>query len=254
MRPKIRIVGLLLLLASAVVFGCHAAFPRPSKFSEFPRVTLWAWERPEDLRSLDPHLYAVAYLDQTILIGDRVSSVPRFQPLQLASSAKVIAVVRVEAPRLSARVDAAGVVSKVAVLVASSARKPGVAALQIDFDATELQREFYKEVIRAVRQQMPRGMPLSITALVSWCGRDDWLQGLPIDEAVPMFFRMGGYPHSSGNLQLQYSIREPLCSATVGVSTDEAWPRIFTTQRVYLFHPRPWDELAVKNAGKLLAP
>ncbi len=30
-----------------------------------------------------------------------------------------------------------------------------------------------------------------MTALASWCAGDDWLRDLPVDEAVPMLFRMG---------------------------------------------------------------
>ena len=73
-----------------------------------------------------------------------------------------------------------------------------VAALQVDFDARQSQREWYAGVLRRVRAQMPPQMPLSITALASWCSYDGyWLRTLPVDEAVPMLFawsRTGGAP------------------------------------------------------------
>ena len=34
-------------------------------------------------------------------------------------------------------------------------------------------------------------MPLTITALASWCDGDDWIDGLPVADASPMLFRMG---------------------------------------------------------------
>jgi hypothetical protein len=92
-------------------------------------------------------------------------------------------------------------------------------------------------------------MPLSITALVSWCGPHSWLHTLPIDEAVPMEFRMGG-PRAMAftsttrpSHPIPYRITEPLCRTSLGLSTDEPWPSLATlnpSTRVYLFAPRPW--------------
>jgi hypothetical protein len=87
---------------------------------------------------------------------------------------------------------------------------------------------------------MPADLPLSITALASWCSYDDWLADLPIDEAVPMFFRMEpDRRHASPNLP-QFRIREPLCKGSVGVSTHEAWPAEMNGKRVYVFADRGW--------------
>ena len=47
-----------------------------------PARTPWVWERPEDLRSIDPrhltrapdpHTTAVATLDRTLVLGDRIT-------------------------------------------------------------------------------------------------------------------------------------------------------------------------------------
>jgi len=251
-RSTLSITCLLLLLASAVLVGSHSLVSRTATFEGFPRVSLWAWERPEDMRSFDPRLYAVAYLDQTISISDEARSTPRLQPLQFANSAKIIAVVRIEAPTQFARLESSDLVNIVADLIASSTRKPKVSALQIDFDAARSQRAFYAQVLRQVRQRIPESMPISITALASWCGYDSWMKDLPIDEAVPMLFRMGEAPRSSKNPGWKYMIREPLCGESVGVSTDEPWPAIDHDKRIYIFHPRSWDELAVENAEKLI--
>ena len=71
-----------------------------------------------------------------------------------------------------------------------TASRPGIAALQVDFDAKRSERGFYAALLRSLRSQMPPQLPLSIAALASWCSNDDWISGLPIDEAVPMLFRM----------------------------------------------------------------
>jgi len=53
--------------------------------------------------------------------------------------------------------------------------------VQIDFDARRSQRRFYVRLLRDLRRRMPPSLPLSITALASWCAYDDWLSGLPIE-------------------------------------------------------------------------
>jgi hypothetical protein len=89
-------------------------------------------------------------------------------------------------------------------------------------------------------------MPLSITALLSWCaaapGSGNWMANLPIDEAVPMFFRLGGSSRPADN-KSGYPLREPRCRGSIGISTDESWPSLDPRQRVYLFAPRPWTPL-----------
>ena len=72
--------------------------------------------------------------------------------------------------------------------------------------------------------------------------RYDWLTGLPVDDAIPMLFRMGvddqrvrGYLSSGGDL------RVPVCTSSLGISTDE-WPGAAPRgRRLYVFHPRPWS-------------
>lgn len=141
-----------------------------------------------------------------------------------------------------------------AAQVARLGRQADLRALQVDFDATDSQRGFYAGVLRDVRSQMPVGMPLSMTALVSWCGPHSWLHGLPVDEAVPMLFRMGGPRRLSAG---SYRLVEPMCRSSRGVATDEPWPadlaRLDAATRVYLFAPQPWEssQLAIVAAAPL---
>ncbi len=216
----------------------------------FPRLTLWAWERREDLRFVSPANYAIAYLDQTILLWPNVTSVPRSQPLWLPVGTRLTAVVRIEGIPYSQDDDTA---SSMAKLVLISARRPGVSALQIDFDAKYSQHSLYRALLEQVRAALPKDMPLSITALASWCGRDSWLADLPIDEAVPMFFRMGNGAHPA-EPGWDYPLYEPKCMTSAGVSMDEAWPHINGSQRIYVFHPRAWNPVALRNLELLIKP
>jgi hypothetical protein len=229
---------LLLFLAPALL----ANPPEPARAREtlsgLPRLTLWAWEMPERLDFVDPQQTAVAYLDQTVYVSREVRSRPRLQPMQVPPATRVIAVVRMEmregtpiSPELQADVVSA---------ILRSARRPGISALQLDFDAVRSQRAFYADVIRQVRREMPPGMPLSVTALASWCAYDRWLAGLPIDEAVPMLFRMGKEQSLFRSPQRRPLIREPLCAKSLGVSDDEPWPDELGGKRLYVFDPRPW--------------
>ncbi|MFL6428819.1 MAG: DUF3142 domain-containing protein [Acidobacteriaceae bacterium] len=223
----------------------------PATFADrVPQRVLWAWEEPEDLQALLPSI-GVAYLAETDILTDHISVLPRRQPLSPAPGAPLIAVIRIETRPGFA--DTPALRAALAThLAAYGARggvgndvRGGVQALQLDFDATQSQRAFYRGVLEGLRPQLPRKLPLSITALVSWCGPHSWLHGLPIEEAVPMEFRMGGPRALAFNgTSRRYAITEPLCRTSLGLSTDEPWPAsvaaLNPSTRVYLFAPRPW--------------
>jgi hypothetical protein len=213
-----------------------------------PHITLWAWERPEDLTTIDPRTTAVAYLDRTILIGPPSASPnvivePRRQPLAVPKAARLIAVVRIEAP--PGLVPSDNQRQQGLSALADAASQPGLAALQVDFDATRSQRPFYAALLNALRTQMPQGLPLSITALASWCSYDDWIAALPVDEAVPMLFRMEPDRRRAPPDSPWFQIREPLCQGSLGLSTHEFWPpeareALEPSRRIYLFADRGW--------------
>jgi hypothetical protein len=225
-----------------------AALPAPTMQHE-PLTMLWAWETPEDLTTLDPSKAGVAFLSRELLLGQSLQIRLRRQPLRLPSNTWLMAVVRIEtAPDFTPN---ASILADTARDIAAAAQQPNVRAVQVDFDATASQHTFYAALIRQLRPQLPPHMPLSITALVSWCGDRSWLHLLPIDEAVPMFFRLGG-PAAIRAIRPKDAalVREPLCSGSVGISTDETWPTIHSRERVYVFHPGAWtqQQLARINA------
>jgi hypothetical protein len=220
-----------------------------------PARVVWAWEVPEQLQTL-PATVGVAYLAETLLLGERVQVVPRRQPLWLAADAAVIAVVRLEtAPGF---VGSSEVQAETVAELALVARRPGTRALQIDFDAVSSQRDFYRELLRILRPAMPNGTALSITALASWCGEPSWLHGLPVDEAVPMLFRMGGPELLAKDTRERYSLREPLCRGSRGVAVDEPWPAMLSAlnpaTRVYLFAQGPWRPDALQAVANIPLP
>jgi hypothetical protein len=228
------------LIALLFSLGIHSdALPHPQgRLTALPRITLWAWERREDLHTINTHRFAIAYLDQTITIGLTVHAQPRRNALVFPASATRIAVVRIEAPSTAILNDENRNDAIQSILV--SAREPGIAALQIDFDATVSERLFYRDLLIDLRRQTPAKLPLSITALASWCSWDNWIRDLPIDEAVPMMFRMEPDRHRAPPAVDDFQIREPLCRTSTGVATDEPWPSNLAGKRIYVFPDHGW--------------
>lgn len=230
-----RLLVFICLPILVVALGAHRTAP----VETLPPVILWAWERPEDLKFIDPHTTGVAYLAKTInLRGDRVTVRPRLQPLQLAPGTKVVAVVRIESDGNATVSFSTIQLKELAEQVAGSAN--GAAVVQIDFDATVSERNFYCELLKEVRRQLPADTGLSITALASWCAGDDWLHDLPVDEAVPMLFRLGVDERQfQRRLETGQPFESRMCQNAAGVSTDEPVtpPPV---ARLYIFNPRPW--------------
>jgi len=218
------------------LLSCQPSIATDSKLKDFPHKILWAWERPEDLRFLDSEQFAVAFLAQTLTLTDsEVSSSPRQQPLKVSPQTKLIAVTRIETDKSPALSQVQ--VDEITRLVLNTLKLKNVAALQIDFDAKVSQREFYRQLLTQLRAKIPTTMPLSITALASFCLSDPWIKDLPIDEAIPMIFRMGADNNAVKN-QLKngtdFSIL--LCQQSYGIATDEPLTMNFDkTRRIYVF-------------------
>ena len=232
------LVGLAFWHASSVQNDAHRRLRRT------PRLVLCAWEEPEDLRFLDTGHVGVAFLASTVnLNGEKASIRPRFQRLLVPDDAKLIAVVRIEAGQdatLGSRQRDAVVRNVVAL-----SSLPRVSAVQIDFDATKSQRAFYQDVLVHLRNALPPSMPISITALASWCMGDNWIASLPIDEAVPMLFRLGAGTNEVATwLASGRDFSAPICRDSLGVSTDEPWTKLPAGRRIYVFRTKPWTAQA----------
>lgn len=208
-----------------------------------PPVMLWAWERPEDLSSIDPATTGVAFLARTIRLADGGFVVrSRLQPLAVPPGAHLVAVVRVEhAERPGGREGALPEPKAVARAIAAMAR-PGVAAVQVDFDAARSEREFYRALLVEVRAALPASVGLLMTALASWALGDRWVDGLPVDEVVPMLFRMGADDRAvRRHFANGGDFGSRLARGSLGLAIDEPRPAVPAGRRVYLFNPRPWS-------------
>jgi hypothetical protein len=170
-----------------------------------------------------------------------VESRPRYQPLEVPAGTAMVAVVRLES--WSGALPDAGVIADEVV---KAAELPRVRAVQIDFDARRSEREWYAELLRRVRGTLGAKMPLTITALASWCLGDGWIAELPVVDAVPMLFRMG-----AGQPRRVREFSAGLCGSDVGVSTDEVLMVVPRGRRVWVFHPRPWTLEAYRGAIQL---
>jgi hypothetical protein len=248
---KIFHVAAILFVAEALLVAQVVPHDR-SSYGKLPRIVLWAWERPENLHFIDPSKVAVAFLAETIeLTSDQVIVRPRLQPLKVPDGTRLIAVARLStnvhtAPTYSLRQNKA-----LAGNILRLRSIPGVSGIQIDFDAKRSERQFYRSLLTDLRSQLPDSISLSMTALASWCLGDPWVVDLPVDDAIPMLFRLG--PDRStvlSRLKEGKDFSISLCRQSVGVSLDEAFPRIDRKRRVYVFNPKPWTNLSFQNFMK----
>ena len=204
-------------------------------------VIPWAWERREDLRFLGEHQTVAFYAGLITLDQDRVETMPRRNPLLLAPNTHRVAVVRIETRRAALTAT-----QRRATLDAIQRLYRDAEELQIDFDATRSERAFYRALLFDIRKTIDA--PLTITALASWCIGDRWMRDLPVDDAIPMLFRMGGDAHAiRARLARGEDFAEPRCRASIGVALDEPLPAA-RGRRVWVFPSAPWTEEAWKSA------
>ncbi len=211
-----------------------------------PAVVVWAWERPEDLEFLDPEATGVAFLAGTIrLAGERVETRRRLQRLRVSDGSVVFPVVRIESEPGDPPVLSESQREEAVQGILDLAWHQEPSGVQIDFDALASEREFYRQLLEELRARLPDRAFLSMTALASWCFADRWLRELPVDEAVPMLFRMGADAHPiRAHLDAGRDFTEFSCRASAGVSTDEPLPRLAAGKRLHWFHPSAWSRAA----------
>jgi hypothetical protein len=122
--------------------------------------------------------------------------------------------------------------------------------VQVDFDARVSERAFYRGLLERLHEELSRDVRLSITALASWCLDDPWIRDLPVDEAVPMLFRMGpdrdavlDYLASGGDFKVD------LCRHSAGLSLDEPVYRVPRGRTLYFFSPGRWTPQLIETAA-----
>lgn len=255
--------SLLLPTAITVALLLSACTTKPHTLSsrainKLPPVILWAWERPEDLEFLNTERYGVAFLAQTLILQeDSVVFRPRRQPLKVSPTTKLMAVTRIESVKITGKRAALsdGQKDELVKLISKTLELEKVSAIQIDFDAAASERQFYSSLLKDLRAKLPTDIPLSMTALASFCIGDRWLDDLPVDEAVPMIFRMGADDKAIKNsLAAGNDFREPLCRHSYGLAIDEPLEmKLDQTRRLYVFSDHAWTEkdLALLPGGPI---
>jgi len=216
------------------------------KFQNRPSLMLWAWEYPCDLQFIDIRKTGVAYLAGTIVLtGNNVLSKPRLQTLKVKGGTFMTAVVRIETDRrMTACLSDEQLNQLVSKIIELVEIKPAQ-AVQIDFDAKQSERSFYRNLLKALAKRLPSGMPLSITSLASWCLGDTWIKDLPCDEVVPMFFSMGkDRQRVLTLLQSKRVVSQLSASKSFGLCIDE--PDVIAclpmpSRHVYLFSEKGWN-------------
>lgn len=246
--------GVTLLLGSIAftITRSRSRFERSSDAGAAPQLILWAWERPTDLRFIDAKRVGVAFLAKSILLrSDDVLVRPRLQSLQLAEGTKVLAVTRIETDRDQKPGLSPTQRDATTHAIIDMASLSNVSEIQIDFDATKSERSFYRDLITDVRDRLPAHIRLSITALASWCMFDDWISDLPIDDAVPMLFRMAGDGKDILNrLNAGDDFNAKPCRQSYGISLDEQRPKLFPSRKLFVFNPNAWTEKSVREISE----
>lgn len=223
-----------------------------------PNKMIWAWERPEDLRSFDAAEFGVAFLAQIIFLKNTdVTPKLRRQPLEVAQGAYLIAVTRIETDKDGANRPTFDpeMISRIASLVRGTLDLPNVRAIQIDFDAVVSERSGYRSLMVELRKVLSEArasgdgkntsreyIPLTMTSLASWCTGDAWFNDFPVDEAVPMVFEMGADSDKIKNyLRNGNDWNEPLCRGSYGISREEGrFEGMKDGRRMYFFKGSAW--------------
>lgn len=217
-----------------------------------PQKIIWAWERPEDLRFLDPNEFGVAFLAQTILLEKNdVIHRPRRQPLDVSPGTYMIAVTRIETNKDGTKrpTFSPDMTEKVAGLIKNTLDLPDIKGIQIDFDAVVSERLFYRSMIDKLRKQTPEGITLTMTSLASWCIGDAWFNDFPVDEAVPMAFQMGADDEKIKTyLRNGNDWSEPLCRGSYGLSVDDSLNvTLKPDRRIYYFKNDAWGRSDIER-------
>jgi hypothetical protein len=235
---------LLLLLTVLLAGSCRPAPRTPS------RLILWAWERPEDLSFAGAAAEIALQTGFVELAGNGIEARGRRFPLRSAAAPST-ALVHVQidhrrplewTPLLRARTSAAILYYAGAI----PARR-----VQLDFEVRASERAVLLDLLADVRKGLPKGILLSMTALASWCDTEGWLERAPVDEIVPMLFRMtAGGEALRKRLAAGGDFRNPRCRAALGVATDSPIARAPPGRRVYLFSPRSWTASEFEQARR----
>lgn len=214
---------------------------------------LWAWERPEDLR-FAPTVEAAVQTGFVEIGGTGVTGRGRRFVLHAAPGQVSTALVHVQIHRGQALDWTPALRARTAETVLGFARAGAARRVQIDFEVLRSERQVLLDLLTDVRAGLPPQTVLSMTALASWCESETWLAAAPVDEIVPMLFRMGpGGAPLKAKLAAGGDFTNPRCRTAYGVSTDAPLAAAPDGRRVYLFNPRSWTRRAYDQVKSRIA-
>lgn len=225
---------------------------------------LWAWKRHENLSYINPSEFSVAYLAcHATLNGTRVHYEWRNQPLEVPAGTELMPVLRIDVDHRSHAALSDQQLDSLLETILKISRTRKTKQVQIDFDALQDERPFYRKLASKARQVLPQEISISITSLASWCLFDNWLSDLPVQETVPMMFSLG--KERSKILSYFKSNREFLfagCCKSLGVSIDDQIATELMIDRakqrkipvrIYFFSRTPWTESKIETVRRMLA-
>lgn len=200
-----------------------------------PEIFWWYWDRPAgQLPPPAPGVGAAVVVTHLILSGEAVFRQSRRNALPLPDGVMVIPVIHVEVDPAHPFAGNAAQLHGLRDAVIDAAVRGTPAWVQLDFEARQSQRAFWLAAVHAIKAALPTTPRLSVTALASWCHGDRWLGDAPVDEVVPMYFRLGRVRPAFVSRSAA-GVDEPLCAQAHGVADDEPdWPVALPGRR-YVF-------------------
>lgn len=238
----------LLLALSALLCHAGAANAAPAVAWLWEGARLPAWSTAE-----------AAVLQRHILLsGDTALTRPRQRWPAMPASTRITPVLHVEVSTVNPPID---IESRRAMIVRAMLEAAGASTsgwVQLDMEAKPSQREFYRSLVRQVRDQLPPDVKLSVTALAWWCRSPAWLDGLAADEVVPMFFRMGrdNAPLRAIIEQSPATLHASCRAGSAGFSPQEPFaPQVHERYRkTYWFDRHAWKRDAAAGSPQPKAP
>ncbi len=253
-KMRRRLCALLLSAIPSFGQGHTPSAPVQAVRASLAQGVAWIWPQSHGPGVSAPwrlhYPEAAVLVSALVLRGQGVERSGRRLPLTLPAGVRLLPVVHVEtdasAPDRLNPAQRSAILSAVRRHVATAAHGAGV--LQLDFEAPARQRQAYKELVADIRTLLPKTVRLSVTALAHWCTQGDWLDRLPVDEVVPMLYRLGpNAAHWRERFVDQGAGLARRCQGpAMGFATHEPPPTalLARTPRAYWFDERLWGNPA----------
>jgi len=226
--------------------------------SDKKTVSIWAWDRFDDLSFLKDDTSVTSYAGTFYLRDNRSLFDPRKKELVCPKDTLRMPSFRIESVSKIEPDYEESAIAGICETIKQYLRNHNECQkmVQIDFDASQSEREFYKKLLVELRKTLKTNQntsdtKISITALTSWCLKDKWMQSLDVDEIVIMLFSLG--PDKE---EILTSLKDNnldtgnKASTAIGISANEPNTNealkilgiLNDAQKVYIFQSLPWTK------------